>query len=270
MARPLRLEYPGAFYHVTSRGNARARIYLDDNDHRRFLELLGKVCERYHWAIHAYCLMHNHYHLVIETPEPNLSKGMRQLNGVYTQDFNRRYGKVGHVFQGRYTAIVVDKDGYLLELTRYVELNPVRAKMVKSAGQWPWSSYRAILGKTSAPPWLEVDFILSQFSSRKSEARRRYVRFIAQGKGQPSLWQRLRNQIYLGDEGFVKKLHRRLGIGDDMTEIPRTQRRPPGKPLAHYGRDADRKAAMRAAYESGDFTLAQIASYFKVHYTTAQ
>lgn len=110
MARPLRLEYPGALYHVTSRGNARARIYLDDADYRGFLELAGEVCERHNWRIHAYCLMGNHYHLVVETPDPTLSQGMRQLNGVYTQDFNRRHARAGHLFQGRYTAIVVDQD----------------------------------------------------------------------------------------------------------------------------------------------------------------
>ncbi len=248
MARPLRLEYPGALYHLTARGNARARIYLDDQDQSRFLDLLGAVCERHNWVVHAYCLMGNHYHLVVETPEPTLSKGMRQLNGVYTQDFNRRHRKVGHLFQGRYTAIVVDKGKYLLELARYVVLNPVRAGMVRSAGQWKWSSYRATVGKAPAPAWLNIDLLLSQLGSRKSDARLRYVRFVADGKDQPSLWQQLRNQIYLGDETFVKKLHQRFGIDEHLTEVPRAQRRAPSKPLAHYARLADSRQAMRAAY----------------------
>ena len=268
MARPLRLEYPGALYHVTARGNARARIYLDDQDHHRFLELLAAVCERHNWEIHAYCLMGNHYHLVVETPEPTLSKGMRSLNGVYTQDFNRRHRKVGHLFQGRYTAIVVDKDKYLLELARYVVLNPVRAAMVNSPGQWPWSSYRATIGKTPTPTWLNTDFLLSPFGTRKGEGRARYVRFVADGRDQPTIWQQLRGQIYLGDEAFVKKLHQRHRPSDRLTEVPRAQRRAPAKSITHYVRLPDRKLGMQRAYASGDYTLSQIGEHFGVHYST--
>lgn len=269
MARPLRLEFPGALYHLTARGNARQPIYRDDADRRRFLELLGEVCERFRWRGHAYCLMGNHYHLVIETPEANLSRGMRQLNGVYTQAFNRRHRKVGHLFQGRYTAVLVDKDAHLLELSRYVVLNPVRAHMVKSAGQYPWSSYRAMIGKGMAPAWLETDFLLAQLAPRRGEARRRYIRFVAAGKDQPKIWQHLRGQIYLGDEDFVKKLHRRVTANDQLKEIPRAQRRPVPEPLDHYARHADDpKQAMVAAYHSGGYTLARIAEHFGVHYST--
>ena len=139
---------------------------------------------------------------------------------------------MGHLFQGRYTAIVVDKDKYLLELARYVVLNPVRAAMVKSPGQWPWSSYRATIGKTPTPPWLNIDFLLAQFSARKSEARERYVRFVAEGKEQPTIWTQLRGQIYLGDEAFIKKLHQRHRPDDRLKEIPRAQRRAPRKTLS--------------------------------------
>lgn len=238
MARPLRLEFPGALYHLTARGNARARIYLDDQDRLGFLELLGETCERFNWRSHGFCLMDNHYHLVIETPEANLSRGMRQLNGIYTQTFNRRHRKVGHLFQGRYTAILVDKDKYLLELARYVVLNPVRAGMVKSAGQWPWSSYRATIGKAPAPAWLDTDGLLSQLAAKRGAARHRYVRFIAEGKDQPKIWQHLRGQIYLGDEVFIKRLHRHLGRDDRLKEIPRAQRRAEPKPIEQYARRA--------------------------------
>jgi REP element-mobilizing transposase RayT len=268
MARPLRVEYPGALYHVTARGNARARIYSDEADYQAFLRLLGSVCEHHAWRIPAYCLMGNHYHLVVETIEPTLSRGMRQLNGVYTQDFNRRHRKGGHLFQGRYSAIVVDKDTYLLELARYVVLNPVRAAMVKAPGQWPWSSYRATIGKTAAPAWLAVDGVLAQLAPRKADARARYIRFVAEGKGQPTIWQQLRGQIFLGDEVFVKKLHQRYRLGNQPSEIPRAQRRAPAKALAHYGRAADPKDGMRRAYASGHYTLAQIAQHFGVHYST--
>ncbi len=131
MARPLRLSYPGALYHVTARGNARQAIYTDDADRQIFLSVLEDVVARYHWLCHAYCLMDNHYHLLLETPEENLSAGMRQVNGVYTQRFNRRHGRVGHVFQGLVKAILVEPDRYLLELCRYVVLNPMRAGIVR-------------------------------------------------------------------------------------------------------------------------------------------
>src|SRR5512142_907392 len=133
MARPLRLEFAGALYHVTSRGDGQEDVFTSDNDRAVFLDVLGQVCERFNWTVHAYCLMGNHYHLVLETPDGNLAKGMRQLNGVYTQRFNRQHKRVGHVFQGRYKAILEQKESYLLELARYVVLNPVRARMVRSA-----------------------------------------------------------------------------------------------------------------------------------------
>ena len=133
MARPLRLEFAGALYHITSRGDRREAIYEDDADRHMFLSLLDQVCEAHNWLCHAYCLMGNHYHIIIETPNANLSKGMRQLNGMYTQRFNHKHGKVGHVFQGRYKAILVEKQAYLLELARYIVLNPVRAGMVRTA-----------------------------------------------------------------------------------------------------------------------------------------
>ena len=137
MARPLRLEFAGALYHVTSRGNERKPIFLDETDFDGFSQILSEVCERYNWVIHSYCLMNNHYHLLVETPDANLSKGMRQLNGVYTQWFNRKQRRVGHLFQGRYKAILVEKDAYLLELSRYIILNPIRAHMVDNLSEWP-------------------------------------------------------------------------------------------------------------------------------------
>jgi len=161
MARPLRIEFPGAVYHITSRGNALQDIYVDDADREAFLDVLTRVVERFHWLCHAYCLMGNHYHLLVETLEPTLSRGMRQLNGVYTQRFNRRHGRAGHLFGGRFKAILVEREAYLLELCRYVVLNPVRAGLVRAAKDWPWSSYRATAGLAEAPPFLTVDWILA-------------------------------------------------------------------------------------------------------------
>ncbi|MFT5117647.1 MAG: putative transposase [Kiritimatiellia bacterium] len=170
MARPLRIEFAGALYHITSRGNGREDIYASDSDRQMWLEVFGEVCRRFNWVCHAYCLMGNHYHLLVETPESNLSLGMRQLNGVYTQRFNRSQNRVGHVFQGRYKAILVEKASYLRELARYIILNPVRARMVRSAKDWVWSSYRATAGFKSPYPWLNVEWLLSGFARRRSTA----------------------------------------------------------------------------------------------------
>ncbi|HJP54023.1 MAG: transposase [Rhodospirillales bacterium] len=188
MARPLRIEYPGAVYHLTARGNAREDIFLDDGDRRLFLDLLAETIARFRWLCHAYCLMGNHYHLLIETPEANLSRGMRHLNGVYTQRFNRTHGRVGHVFQGRYKAILVERDAHLLELCRYLVLNPVRAGMVRSARNWRWSSHRAMAGQVAAPEWLATDWLLARFGRRAAPARAAYRRFVIDGRGEPLGW----------------------------------------------------------------------------------
>ena len=157
MARPLRIEYPGAVYHITNRGNDKKSAFKDDQDRETFLKILAHVNKRYHWLCHAYCLMDNHYHLMIETPDGNLALGMRQLNGVYTQARNKRYNKTGHLFQGRYKAVLIQKDTHLLEVCRYVVLNPVRARMVEKPEDWRWSSCRATVGREAAHPCLTRD-----------------------------------------------------------------------------------------------------------------
>ena len=269
MARPLRLEYEGALYHVTSRGDGQEAIYRDDDDRASFLEVLQSVTERSHWVIHAYCLMGNHYHLLIATPDGNLSQGMRQLNGVYTQRFNRRHQRVGHVYQGRYKAILVQKDAYLLELARYIVLNPVRARRVRSARDWPWSSYRATAGFLPSPSWLTVDWIRVCFAKRRALACERYRRFVSEGKNQPSVWEGLRQQVYLGDEAFIKRVQAKQPKDIDLSEIPLRQRRPPAKSVRYYEtRAADRDTAIRAAYASGGYTLKAVGDYFGLHYST--
>jgi len=205
MARPLRLEFEGALYHITSRGNARESIFLDNGDRARFLEILGDVVDRFGWICHAYCLMTNHYHLLIETPDADLSRGMHLLNGVYTQWFNHRYDRVGHLFQGRFKAILVEKDTHLLELVRYVVLNPIRAKTVRNVRDWPWSSYRATAGQAEAPGFLTIGWILSQFDLDPERAVRAYRRFVQQGRG-VHVWDELRAGSLLGTDGFVDQL----------------------------------------------------------------
>lgn len=268
MSRPLRLELAGGLYHVTSRGNRREDIYFSDADRLAWLDLFGRVCERFNWVCHAWCQMTNHYHIVVETVEGNLSRGMRQLNGVYTQHINRTYRRVGHVFQGRYKAILVQKNSHLLELARYVVLNPVRAGMVGDAGAWPWSSYAATTGERPAPAWLQTDWILGQFANQRETAVNRYRDFVRAGVGLPSIWSQLKGQVFLGTEPFIARMQ---SLTDKMpiSEIPRAQRRPMAKPLAHY-RDIypDQSVAMAQAYASGDYTMQEIADYFGVHYAT--
>jgi REP element-mobilizing transposase RayT len=267
MSRPLRLELAGGVYHVTSRGDGREDIYVDDQDRLLWLEIFGQVCKRFNWTCHAWCQMSNHYHIVVETAEANLSQGMRQLNGVYTQSINRRHGRVGHVFQGRYKAILVEKDSYLLELSRYVVLNPVRARMVKVVGKWRWSSYAAMLGVEDPPGWLQTDWILAQFSRQRKRAITKYADFVRAGIGLPEIWGNLRGQVYLGSDAF---LHRMQDLSNqEITEIPRTQRHPTAQPLSSYCEQCDEpRLAMAAAFATGNYTLREIAEYFGVHYST--
>jgi len=268
MARPLRIEFAGALYHLTSRGDRREAIYEDDEDRQRFLDTVAEVVERYNWVCHAYCLMSNHYHLVAETVEGNLSRGMRHLNGVYTQASNRRHGRSGHLFQGRFKGILVDRDAYLLELSRYVVLNPVRAGICEMPEEWPWSSYRAMIGTAPAPKWLAVDGLLSQFGSPREQARRRYRAFVYEGMGQ-DIWQGLRQQIYLGNEAFVTRMQSKSRIEGDRLSVPQPQRRPPPPSLEQIEeRSANRNAAIATAYATGAYTYREIAAYFGVHLAT--
>src|ERR1700682_2543332 len=195
VARPLRVEYPGAVYHVSSRGHERSSIFRDDEDRKSFLKIFRTVAADQGWLVHAYCLIGNHYHLLLETRAANLSLGMRSLNSRYGQKFNRRHGRSGHVLEGRYKAILVQKESHLLELHRYVVLNPVRARLVRRPGEWPWSNYRATSGRSAVPPWLEVDWTLSQFGLRRGAAREAYRRFVLAGKGLPSPLEDVKGQI---------------------------------------------------------------------------
>lgn len=269
MARPLRIEFTGALYHVTARGDRREDIYEDDEDRAAFLKVLGEVVSQFNWVCHAYCLMSNHYHLLIETPDANLGRGMRQLNGVFTQTSNRRHQRTGHLFQGRYKAILVDKDAYLLELARYIVLNPVRARMVELPEQWWWSSYRATVGLEASNPALQIDAVLGLFGTRRVDARKRYAGFVADGVGRASVWESLRQQIYLGDEAFVARMQAQTEIVGRSVTIPITQRRPPAPSLEVICADyPDRNAAIRVAYSSGGYSYQQLADHFRLHPAT--
>jgi hypothetical protein len=213
--------------------------------------------------------MSNHYHLLIETGDASLSKGMKYLNGTYTQFFNRQNKRVGHVLQGRYKAILVQKESYLLELARYIVLNPVRARMVREAQEWPWSSYRVTAGYTSSERCLATEWILISFARTKKIAQQRYREFVQEGKNQPSPWDSLKNQIYLGNDEFVEDMQCKLAPEQSLNDIPRIQKQAPIKPLSYFEEKFSvRDEAMYRAYMSGSYTLSEVGKWFGVSYTT--
>lgn len=178
MARPLRIEYPGAFYHVTARGNEQKDIFKSLKDREKFLSYLEAATKRYAAVIHVYCLMSNHYHLLVETPQGNLSQIMKHINSSYTTYFNVKRKRAGHLLQGRYKAILVDADEYAMELSRYIHLNPVRVGIAETPENYPWMSYRFYAGDVTAPAWLKTDFILGYFGAKESVARKNYREYV--------------------------------------------------------------------------------------------
>jgi putative transposase len=286
MVRPLRIEYPGAVYHITSRGDRREPIAKDDLDRATFLSILAQAFDRFDAHAWAYCLMGNHYHLVIRTRQANLSRLMRHVNGVYTQSFNRRHNLSGHLFQGRYKAILVDSESYLLEVCRYVDLNPVRARMVKRPDAYPWSSYRALSGLASAPDWLDAASVYAQLSPGKSDkyAAGKYAEFVAQGKG-VALWdQHLKQQMYLGDDSFVTRMQSMGGLeiqGSTLKNAKpkqglskiQTSAPPRDHNVQHYAKRTQTTKAMRnqniaQAFYQGGHTQTAIALAFGVSSST--
>lgn len=270
MVRPLRIELAGGLYHITSRGNKKEAIYISEEDREKFLSVLGDACAKYQWLCHSYCLMTNHYHLLIETPLGNLSKGMRYLNSVYTQKFNRSHNRIGHVLQGRYKSILVEKDSYLLELSRYIVLNPVRAGMVQKPDEWPWSSYLAISGKVPVPSWLKVDWLLSCFSSTKSAARIKYQLFVESGRNKKNPWTDLKYQIYLGSDDFISKVVSYVDTKMDLTDIPSVHvpDLTASLTIEEYERMSDdRDEAIYRSYNSGVYSMKEIGKYFGLHYS---
>ncbi len=270
MSRPLRIEFPGAVYHVTSRGHRREPIYRDDIDRMAHLDVIAQAMDRFDAQVLAYCLMGNHYHLVLYTRLGNLSRVMRHINGVYSQTFNRRHDLVGHLLQRRFKAILVDRDAYLLALCRYVERNPVAASLVAMPGDWPWSSYRAHVGAQTTPPWLDSDGLHAYLLGRtvrtgrdRQAAERRYATLVEQGDAtDATFWQEhVQGQIFLGDDAFAQRsLAQVSGTQRAQREVPKAQRRieltwPDW--LARAGHDRDR--GLYLAYREGAWTMSALA-----------
>ena len=260
MSRPLRLEFEGAVYHVTARGDRREPIFEDDADRNALLAVVEHGLKRHDAILFAYCLMGNHYHFVLQTQQPNLSRLMRHINGVYTQIYNRRHRKVGHLFQGRFKAVLVDRDAYFLEVCRYVDLNPVRASMVRHPKDWPWSSYRAHTSAVDAPAWLDSAALHRQLSPRapRRDGPSRYATFVAEGKG-VRLWETaLQAQIFLGSDAFVDRMQA-LADAADEREVPRAQRQRQQRSLQWYLDRHHRDEAIVHAYLEGGYTQTAIA-----------
>ncbi len=274
MARPLRIEFPGALYHLTARGNAQQPIFLDDHDRQCFLQVLGKTLSDCNGICHAYCLMSNHYHLLVETPEANLSQIMKQINGIYTQRFNRKHLRVGHVFQGRFKSIIVDKDAYLLALCRYIVLNPVRAGMVDDPGRYLWSSFKATAGKIKTPVFLTTDWILAQFAKSRPKAQVAYRRFVWAGIKEASPWKALKGQCLLGGKEFIEKLSPFLQSKSALKEVRISDRKVHRPDLEHLFSKSNRSAkllrnrTMRTAHFDHGYRQKEIADHLGLHYTT--
>jgi REP element-mobilizing transposase RayT len=262
VSRQLRVLFPGALYHVTSRGNERRPIYRTNGDREHFLELLELAIERYRWICHGYCLMGNHYHLVVETPAANLPEGMRHLNGRYAQKFNRRHDRVGHLFQGRYHAVLVEKEAYLLELVRYVSLNPVRKGWCERPEDWRWSGYRALVGLERAPAWLGCGWLLAQFAPNRAQAYARLSEFVRGGIADPKPLP-IRAGMYLASDRFLaEKFHG----WNPVEEVPRAQCQPLRPSLEDLFATWDQPIA--AAYREWGYSLREIARHIGRHYST--
>ncbi len=233
MARPLRIQYPGALSHVISRGNARGWIVRDDTDREKRLDWLRRTVETYGWHLHAFVLMTKHEHLFVQTPEPNLAAGMQYLNGSYTSYFNRRHRRSGHLFQGRYRGHLVEEQGCFLEVSRYLHLNPVRARIVAAPELWPWSSYAGYRMAQKTLPWVTYRSVLGEFARSEAEARRAYVRFVGvalEGKTQ-SPFASAAGGLLVGSAAFVERIKTLLGERPMDSALPQLEQLRPRVPI---------------------------------------
>ncbi|MHB8895430.1 MAG: REP-associated tyrosine transposase [Candidatus Geothermincolia bacterium] len=265
MSRPIRIQFENAFYHLTARGNAKQDIFTDDTDRALFLEMLGQTVRDEKWICHAYCLMGNHYHLLVETPKANLSEGMRQINGLYAQAFNRKNQRIGHLFQGRFDARLIQKDAYLLAVARYVVQNPIRAGLVEEPESWPWSSYLPTAASSNWVTFLTPEFILAQFSDNTEIARLQYMSFVADTTA-PSPWEELRGGILLGTDSWVGQIEGLFKNNWQDNEIPWHQRLAARASLEQVFSDGKRSRdeLVYEAYHVHGYKLREIGEYLQL------
>lgn len=272
MARRLRLEYPGAIYHVMSRGNNKQRVFLDREDYELFLSILKEVTVKFNWLCHVYCLMLTHYHLLIETLEANLSRGMHYLNTIFAQSFNKKNNRVGHVFQGRYKAILVQKEKYLLVLSKYIAANPVKDGLVEQPEDWPWSSYRATIGMEKEPEFLCTDWILGQFGEYRSGAIEAYKCFINETPCMEMPTKIVKGDIFLGDGDFIEEVRGKLDCTDKIKKVVRIQRMESRPELFELFHDTATKLIRNEnillANEKYGYTVTEVSNFLGVHHST--
>ena len=276
VSRPLRIEYPGAFYHVTSRGNERGTIFQSNRDREKYLSYLESAHERYGAIIHVYCLMGNHYHLLLETPRGNLSKILHYINGAYTTYFNIKRSRWGHLFQGRFKGILVDKDEYCKELSRYIHLNPVRAGMVRAPLEYPWSSYRYFVGRDKKPKWLTTEFVLGDFGGEGGRGFKKYREYVERGESKEieNPLKKVIASTFLGGKEFIDRI--KLGyLGKkeiDRRDLPALRKILRGPSLASIekavikivgrGHPLFKKICIYLSYQRSGLNLREIGEYF--------
>ncbi len=271
MARALRIEFRGALYHIINRGVGQMMIYHNDKDWKKFLGFQERVISQFNWICHAYCLMGNHYHLLIEIQDPNLARGMKLLNQLYSQFYNFKYQRCGPVFQGRYKAWLVEKEEHFLENSRYIVNNPVKANLVQHPSEWPWSSFNATCGNERKPAYLETDFVLSHFSSSRRKAQSMYEAFVLAGNEDHSPFHETRNQIFMGSETFVREVFKNINNRDSLRNIPREQILADRPDLTELLGERiliskeRRNQKIKEAFEAHQYTLKEIGSFLGLH-----
>lgn len=272
MSRPVRIEFPGAVYHVTSKGRDGQVVFKDQDDRGVFLNVIENVVDRFGWLMHSYVLMNDHYHLVVEVPGANLSKGMRQLNGVYTQHVNRRHDQEGPIFQGRFKSVLIEKKNYLLPVCRHVVTNPSRNQDQQNFASYKWSSYRALAGQVKGPAFLHQDDVLRFFGKREKDAQRKYRDYIKQGIGGDSPLDQRTSQVLLGSARFLNEMQPILQ-GERLSKRgPKAARRRRGLPALFKKVDAktrlERNELIKKAHLDFGYTLMEIGNHLGLHYTT--
>jgi REP element-mobilizing transposase RayT len=267
MARPVRIEFSNAYYYISSKGMADKLIFKNVKDKQDFLQILQEVVSRMQWDVYAYNIMPDSFQLFIKTPKPNLSKGMRQLNGMYTQHYNSRHQSVGNVFHGRFKAILTEEN-YASEAIKYIIHMPILQHKVRQLEQWKWSSYQATMDIVESPRWLQTNFVLSDYSKQKKRAQTAFVKAINQLDRDFNMMDQVQGQILLGGDEFIKKWKKQLANGKVMDKARQRKERKI-KPISDFShRFKNMKIAMVKAYETGNYTLNQIGHYFGVHYST--
>jgi len=275
MARPTRYEYPGGVYYIRCRGKGFEPIFREEGDRLDFLDILAETVFRFKWLCHSYCLLNDHYHLILETPQGNLSRGMRQINGLYTQMFNRKYRRRGSLFGERFKSIIFEKTRYLLPLNRHMVLNPVRTGLSSRPEAWRWSSYLPTIEKKSPPPFLFTQTILSRFSSKnRALAIERYKAFITSESREKFTWRDLRFQVFLGSDYFIEKIRNMILVQKPYRrgKTPTTggQNRVLLDEILGYGWTSrkEKDALIHQAYIQYGYTLNEIADFLGVHAAT--